>query len=202
MRTYVAPRMALLLLALALVMPSATARADSYVFDRAHTNIAFSWDHMGLNRLGGRVTDFAGTLEFNAADPEAGSVEVTMKAASLWTGFEALDKHLRTADFFDAARFPTMTFKSTAARKTGDKTGEVAGDLTMLGQSRPVTLQVTWNFTGEHPLGNLNPIYIGKVVSGFTATAKLKRSDWGLSRAIPLISDEIEITINAQLIKR
>lgn len=189
-------------LAILAALSGTAAEADTYTFDRAHTNIAFSWDHLGLARLGGRALDFTGTLEFDPAAPEAGSIEIAIKAASLWTGVADLDRHLRTADFFDVARHPTITFKSAEVKKTGDKTGEVAGDLTMLGQARPVTLQVTWNFTGEHPLGMINPAYVGKFVSAFTATTKIRRSDWGLSRGAPLISDEIEVTINAELLKK
>ena len=184
---------------LAMVWP---ASAETFVFDKDHTNISFSWDHFGLSRQSGRVMAYDGTLEFDPATPEESKLEVTMKAASLWTGVEALDRALRSADYFDAANHPAMTFKSTAVRKTGDKTGEVTGDLTIAGVSRPVTLKVTLNFTGEHPMSKLHPAFKDKLVAGFTAEAKILRSEWGVKRGIPLASDEIEIQINTELSKK
>lgn len=178
------------------------AASEPYTFDKGHTNITFSWDHLGISRQSGRILDYEGTLDFDPETPEEAKIAVTMKVASLWTGVDALDKHLKTADFFDAPRFPTMTFAGTSVKKTGDKTGEVTGDLTIMGVAKPVTLTVTWNFTGEHPLGKLNPTYKDKTVSGFSATAKLLRSEWGIKRGTPLTSDEIEISINTQLFKK
>ncbi len=176
--------------------------ADTYVFDRDHTNISFSWDHLGLSRQAGRILNFEGSVEFDPTEPEKGSVDVTLKVASLWTGVDALDKQLKTSDYFDTERFPTITFKSTKAKKTGDKTGEVTGDLTIMGIAKPVTLEVTWAYSGEHPLGKYNANYRDKIVSGFMATTKILRSDWGLKRGIPLASDEITISINTELIKK
>lgn len=178
------------------------AQADIYGFDRGHTNISFSWDHLGLSRQSGRILDYDGMLDFDPAEPEKASVEVTLKAASLSTGVEALDKQLKTSDFFDVERFPLITFKSTGVTKTGEKTGDVTGDLTIMGITKPLTLNVTWNFTGDHPLGAFNANYKDRVVSAFTATAKLLRSDWGVKRGTPIASDEIQLTINTELLKK
>lgn len=191
---------AAMLLALAALAPPVL--ADTWVLDRAHTNVTFSWNHLGISRQSARILDVEGTLEFDPAEPEKGTVAVTFRVQSISTGVEALDRHLRSADFFDAGRHPTITFKSTAARKTGDKTGEVVGELTILGQTRPVTLDVTWNFTGEHPLSSVNPTYRDKHVSGFSARTRLLRSEWGLARATPLVSDEIEVSIEAELFRK
>ncbi|MGH6815651.1 MAG: YceI family protein [Hyphomicrobiaceae bacterium] len=177
------------------------ALADRWVFDRDHTEIGFSWDHLGLSRKSGRVLDFEGQIDFTPTDPEAGSIEVTIRAASLWTGVRLLDEHLKSADFFNVAVHPEIRFKSTEVRRTSDKTGEVSGDLTMLGITKPVTLEVTWRFTGEHPLSAVNPNYKGKWVSGFSAETTVLRSAWGLSRAIPLVGDEIGISIEAELLR-
>lgn len=175
--------------------------AETYSFDKDHTAVTFSWGHLGLSRQSGRIRELEGRLEFDPANPEAGKVDVTLKVASLWTGVPALDTHLKSPDFFNADEHPTITFKSTAARKTGEKTGEVTGDLTIMGMTRPITLQVRWNYTGEHPLSTVNPIYKGKFVSGFSATAQLLRSEWGVSRAVPLVSDEIHISIETELLR-
>lgn len=180
----------------------APVRADTYGIDKQHTNVTVSWDHLGLSRQSARVVDVDGRLEFNPAVAADARLEVTMRAASIWTGVSALDRHLRTPDFFDVATHPEITFRSTAVRVTGDRTGEVTGDLTMVGVTRALTLNVTWNFTGEHPLAAINPSYSGTVVSGFSARAKIKRSEWGLTRGVPLASDEIEIAIEAELLKR
>lgn len=196
----------LLLLATAgsiLLAPTAArAEPQTYVFDKEQTSITFSWDHLGLSRQGGRVMGHQGKLELDLEHPEASQVEITMKAASLWTGVEALDRQLRGADYFDAARHPTITFKSTEVRRTGDRTGEVDGDLTILGITKPVTLAVTLNFAGDHPLAKINPAYKDLVAVGFSATTKLIRSAWGLSRGTPLVSDEIQVSIEAELTRR
>lgn len=186
---------------LALAAPGA-ALAALYTFDKAHTNVTFSWNRLGLSRQSGRVLDVDGIVDFEPEAPEQGQVDVSLRVASIWTGVPALDKHLRSPDFFDAERHPLITFRSTSARRTGQTTGEVTGELTILGVSRPLTLHVNWNFTGEHPFGKFNANYAGKIVSGFTATARLRRSDWGMTRAIPLASDEIEITINTELLRK
>ena len=200
----IAMRVSTFVAAACLVLAAAAGRsnADTYSVDKPHTNITFSWNHLGIARQSARLIDCAGQVEFDPEAPEAGSVAVTMKVASLWTGVDLLDKQLKSADFFDAAQFPTITFTSTAVKKTGDRSGEVTGDLNIMGRARPVTLAVTWNFTGEHPWATLNPLYRDKFVSGFTATTKILRSDWGITRGTPLTSDEIEITINTELLRK
>jgi polyisoprenoid-binding protein YceI len=190
------------ILAAAFMAVCCGASADSWVFDKTTTEVRFSYDHFGLSRQWGRLRGIEGTLDFAPTDPEQGSVAVTIKAASVSTGVPELDQLLRSSDFFDAQRQPNITFRSSAVRQTGDKTGEVDGDLTMLGVTHPVTLQVTWNFTGEYPLSQINPTYQGKWVSGFSARTKILRSAWGLKRGIPLISDEIEIVIDAEALRQ
>lgn len=178
------------------------AAAAGYTFDGGHTTITFSWSHAGLSRHSGRVVGAEGTLEFDPAKPEAARLDAIVRPAKIWTGVPALDRLLRSADFFDSAAEPAVTFKSTAIKTTGERRGEVVGDLTIRGTSRPVTLDVTWNFSGEHPLGLLNPSFTGKFVSGFSATARIQRSEWGLGRGAPLISDEVEIAIEAEMVKK
>ncbi len=181
------------------LVPS-SARADTYVLDKDHTEVRFSWNHLGLSRQSGRFLDVAGTVEFDAAEPEATYADISIKLASLSTGVAALDEALvRTKDFFDVASFPAASFRSTEVKRTGGKTGLMVGDLTIGGISRPVTLDVTWNFTGEHPMARINPVYAGVHASGFSARTQLRRSDWGITRTIPYISDEIQITIETEM---
>ena len=181
------------------VCGAARAESATYTFDKPYTNVSFSWNHLGLSRHSGRILDVDGTLEFDPESPETGKVEVTMKAASIVSGVAEFDRQLRSADYFDAARHPAITFKSMEIKKTGEKTGEVTGDLNILGIVKPVTLKVTWNFSGEHPLSSLNASYRDRFVAGFSGRAKLNRSDWGLKRGTPLVSDEIEIVIETEL---
>ena len=187
---------------LALAMSPAPSHADTWVFDKQHTEIRFSWDHLGLSRKSGRFLDMDGTLEFSPTEPDAGQIEVGIRTASVATGVRELDDHLKSADFFAATANPRITFKSTGVTKTGDRTGEVNGNLTIAGITKPVTLDVTWNFTGEYPLSSINAAYQGKWVSGFSAKTIIARSDFGLKRGIPLISDEIQISIEAELLRK
>lgn len=191
-----------LAMVLALAASSLAARADIWVFDKDHTEIRFTWDHLGLSRQSGRILEMRGELDFTPTDPESGKVSVVMRMASLSTGVPALDTHLRSADFFDVVTFPEATFTSTAVRRKTDRTGEVDGMLELRGIAKPVTLVVTWNFTGEYPLASINPRYQGKWVSGFSATATIRRSEWGLTRAIPLVPDEITISIETELLRK
>jgi polyisoprenoid-binding protein YceI len=197
-----AARAAVALLTGALVLAAVPARGDVWILDRTASEIRFTYDHLGLSRQSGRFREIDGRLDFTPTDPESGRIEATIHVARLSTGVPELDQLLKTTDFLDTARFPTAIFRSTGVTKTGEKTGDVNGELTMMGITRPVTLQVTWNFTGEYPLSAINPTYLGKWVSGFSATTVIRRSEWGVKRGIPLLSDEIEIAIEAEFLRQ
>ena len=126
----------------------------------------------------GGFGDFSGTVAFNAQDPAKSSVQMEVKTASVDTGIAKRDDHLRSADFFKVKEFPTMTFKSTAAKKVSDDTYEVTGNFTLLGKTKPVT--ATFKKTGDE--------------SG-TATFKLLRSDYGMKFRIPDTADEVNVTL-------
>jgi polyisoprenoid-binding protein YceI len=194
---------ALVVLVVALAWCGArTAEAASYTFVKDYTSVRISWSHLGLSRQSARVMDVTGTVEFEPGEPEASRVDVIMQASSLRTGVPAFDELLKSIEYFDVRQYPTIRFRSTGALRKSDRTGELAGELTVMGISKPVTLFVVWNFTGEHPLAAVNPNYKDVFVSGFSATGVLRRSDWGLSRAVPLVSDEIELTIETELVRR
>jgi polyisoprenoid-binding protein YceI len=177
------------------------AGAATYRLDKGHTVVAFTWQHLGMTRQEGRFSDVEGTLTFEVSEPEASSLEVKIGAGSINTGFPERDRHLRTSDFFDAANHRHLEFKSTSVKKTSDKTGEVTGNLTIRGVSKPVTLAVTWTYLGEHPLGKFNALYLGKQVAAFSAKTTIKRSEWGLNRVLPLVGDDIEIRIETEMIR-
>ena len=182
---------------------SAMAAPDRYTFDTAHTEIRFSWDHLGLSRQSGRFLDISGEVVFDAAQPEQSSLNVRIPLKSLTTGVPALDDVLlKTPDYLNAAVHPEITFKSSSIVMTTAKTANVTGDLTFNGVTRPATLSVVWNFSGEHPLSKINPTYAGVYASGFSARTQILRSEFGITRSIPLVSDEIRITIEAELHRR
>ena len=177
------------------------AQTAAYRLDKDYTAINFSWSHLGLSRQSARVTAAEGRVNFDPANPEASAIEVTMKAANITSGIRDFDFLLKSPEYFNAAQFPLITFKSTAIRQLSDKTGQVMGDLTIKGITRPVALNVVWNYSGEHPLAKVNPNYLAMQVAGFSATAVLRRSDWDISLAIPLVSDEIRLSIEAELLR-
>ncbi len=188
-------------LAAGLVACTHVAAADVWLLDRNTTVVHFTYDHLGLSRQSGRFKDIEGRLEFSPTAPDLGAVDITIKAFAVSTGVAELDRLLRSSDFFDTSRHPTIRFRSVGVRPTGERTGELDGELTFMGVTWPVTLDVKWNYTGEYPLASINPAYAGKWVSGFSATTVIERSRWGLKRGIPLISDKIEIRIEAEFIK-
>ncbi|MEL6299463.1 MAG: YceI family protein [Pseudomonadota bacterium] len=177
------------------------ARADTWRLDPDHTEIRFSWNHMGLSRQSGEFVDAFGRLVFSPTDPVSGRVEITALLTGLRSGVPALDEMLRSPDYFDASQHPRITFKSSGVTRSGEKQGMLKGDLTLRGVTRPVTLSARWNFTGEHPLSSFNPTYRGKWVSGFSATGLIRRSEWGMTQAVPLVSDEIRLDIEAEFLR-
>ena len=154
---------------------------------------------MGLSTQTGRFVDYDGTLVFDEKAPETSRLNVTIAAASALTSIPAMDKRLKGPDFFDVANHPRITFVSTAIRRTGPRTGNVIGDLTIKGITRPVALRVTLNFSGAHPLASLLKKYEGVYATGFSARARVLRSDFNMGRFAPLTSDEIDIRIEAEL---
>lgn len=175
------------------------AGATTFVLDKQHTEVRFTWDHLGVSRQSGRASDVSGTLDLDPANPEAASVAIEIKAASLQTGVAKLDSLLTTGkDYFDTAQFPAITFKSSSVHMTGDKSADVSGQLTMNGISKPVSLAVHWNYLGPHPLAASNPTFQAMTLAGFSARTQILRSDWEISRMAPLISDEIRISIETE----
>lgn len=177
--------------------------AADYVLDREHTEVRFSWDHLGMSRQSGEFADVTGRVRFDRAQPEQSEVNVRIGVASLSTGVPALDRHLTgTTDFFDASAHPDITFRSTSVMLTTSRAANITGELTINGITKPVTLSAVWNFDGEHPLAKFNPTYAGVEALGFSARATILRSEWGITRTVPLVSDEIRIVIETELLKR
>ena len=170
---------------------TAQAAPVTYQMDPHHTQVLFSWNHFGYSNP---VADFGlgeGTLVFDEQHPAQSSVEVTLPLANLDTHVPALDKHLKEADFFDADKYPTVTFKSTKVQPLGGHKFKVTGDLTVHGVTKPVVLDATLNKVGPHPMTKAQAI-------GFDATTTLKRADFGVGAYVPNVSDEITIRITTE----
>ncbi len=200
--------MCVAMVALALTLSAAladpaSAAPETYTFDKDHTEIRFSWEHLGLSRQSGRFQDISGEVVFDREKPEESRIDVRIPLRSLSTGVSALDDVLlKSPDYLNAAQYPEIAFKSREVIMTTAKTANVTGDLTFNGVTRPAMLSVVWNFSGEHPLSKINPIYAGVYASGFSARTQILRSEFGITRSIPLVSDEIRITIEAELHRR
>jgi polyisoprenoid-binding protein YceI len=183
-------------LALALVFTASTARAEkeTFLLDKNHTEIGFKVRHF-VSKVGGRFTKFEGTIVLDRAKPEESSVDVKIDATSIDTGNPGREKHLNSPDFFDTAKFPEITFKSTKVAAKGKDTYEVTGDLTMRGVTKPVTLTVAANgFTSDGRGGQK---------SGFDVTGKLNRKDFGVNwNAVvdqnAMLSEDVDLVISVE----
>jgi len=194
---------AALFLIAALVLPSGAGQARSYVLDSDHTRVEVSWDHLGMSRQAAIFTEVTGRMNFDPARPLEARVEVRIGVKSFLSGVPALDRHITgSKDFFDADKYPDITFVSREVSLLNARTANVKGELTINGITRPATLSVVWNFDGEHPLAKVNPVYSGIEALGFSARTRLLRSDFGITRSIPLVSDELRIRIETELLSR
>jgi polyisoprenoid-binding protein YceI len=163
----------------------------TYQLDPGHTMVLFSWNHFGYSNPTADLGLGEGTLVFDEQHPAQSSVQVTLPLDRLDTHVPALDEHLKKPDFFDAAKYPTVTFKSTAVQPLGGNKFKVTGNLTVHGVTRPVVLDATLNKVGPHPMTKAQSI-------GFDATASLKRSDFGVGAYVPAVSDDITIRITTE----
>jgi polyisoprenoid-binding protein YceI len=171
-----------------------TVRADSYKIDPVHSMILFKIGHFGVGNIYGRFDSFAGDITFDQNDPTKDAVNVEIKTDSVDTNAPARDKDIKSPDFFNAAQFPTATFKGNSFKKIDDKTYEVTGDFTLRGVTKPLTLKVNLIGTGKGPKGETR--------AGAEATATLKRSDYDVKAFLPAVSDQVELIIAVEGIKQ
>ena len=194
------------LLALAILAPShllaqeANTKASSvetgpYVVDPSHTQVHFDVLHMGFSYYEGRFSGVSGALDLEPKDVPGSSVEINVPVDTVSTTSAKLDGELKGADWLDAGKFPTMTFKSTSVKPTGEDEADVAGDLTLHGVTKPLTLHVRFVGSGTNPLD-------GKYTAGFSISGTLKRSEFGVTKYVPLIGDEVEMEINGAFEKK
>jgi polyisoprenoid-binding protein YceI len=186
----------LLLLAVCLATLSATAKAgDSFKIEPSHSTIAFRVGHM-LGAAKGKFTKFNGTIEVDREHPEQSSVNVTIQAASINTAIVKRDDHLRSPEFFNVEKFPEITFKSRGVKKTGAATGDIMGDLTMHGVTRPVTLHVQLQ-------GDPQAAMKSQTSHWRVTTAPIRRSQFGLvfsrsAETVSGIADEVSVDIEIE----
>jgi len=170
---------------------SVQAAPVTYKLDPGHTMVLFSWNHFGYSNPVADLGLGEGTVVFDEQHPAQSSVDVTLPLANLDTHVSALDKHLKEADFLDADKYPTVTFKSTKVQPLGGHKFKVTGDLTVHGVTKTVVLDATLNKVGPHPMTKAQAI-------GFDATASIKRSDFGVGAYVPNVSDAITIRITTE----
>ena len=172
---------------------AAFAAPSDYRFCMAHTQIFFSVSHLNYSHPMGRMHVKGGFFSFDPDDWSSAKVDVTIDIASLDMGDEAWSKKMRSA-FFDVTTYPTAHYVSTKVEKTGERTGVVHGNLTLLGKTHPVDLQVAFNRAGTDG-------YSLRYIAGFAATAAFKRSTWGMTRAIPDNGDDVSVHIEVEGIR-
>ena len=176
------------------VTSSPALSADTFKIDQAHTNIVFLIDHLGYSKMVGQFQEFEGSFVFDQGNVAGSKVDLTIKAASVDTDHQARAGGRRGPDFFNAQEFPEITFVSTKIAKTGENTGTITGDLTLLGQTRPVTLEVTFNKIEAHPI----PSYNGVVVAGFSARGTVDRIAHGMTYAQGGIGNTLDLILEVE----
>lgn len=165
--------------------------SGKYLVDPSHTSVTFYVSHLGLSPFASRFDKIGGEMTFDSEQPEKSKLQITLDPASINTNSAELDEKLRADDGLNPKKYPTMTFVSTKIERTGPTTGLITGDFTMMGVTKPVTLDVVFVGAGIHPFSK-------KQAMGFSATGKLLRSDFGFTKWAPLVGDEIKMQISAE----
>lgn len=185
-------------IALATVLTSAlaalpAAASETYSLDARHTFPSFEVNHLGFSIQRGRFNKTSGKVTLDTA-ARTGTADITIEAASVDTGLDKLEEHLRGEDFFNVAKYPTITFKSSKFDFEGDKVKSVAGELTMLGVAKPVTLTASYFNCGVHPMNK-------KKMCGGDFVTSIKRTDFGMKYAVPAVADEVTLRIQVEAFK-
>jgi polyisoprenoid-binding protein YceI len=179
-----------LLSAIALVMTLPAFAADTYKIDAVHSEASFRVRHI-VSKVGGRFVKFEGTIVLDSKNISKSSVDVKIDAPSVTTDNEARDKHLRSVDFFDVEKYPTLTFKSSSVKEAGKGKLLVTGTFTMHGVSKTITIPITNNGTSKG-------LQEGSVLAGFEGRLNLKRSDYGIKTWLGPVGDDVEIELNVE----
>ncbi len=179
----------------AIAADPASVPAGTYALETSHARIAFAIDHMGFSTWYGDFTGAKGGLTLDPKNIAASKLDITIPTASISTTNSVVDGELKDPSWFDAAKYPTITFRSTAVTSTGADTAKVTGDLTFHGVTKPVTLDVKFHGAGANPMSKVYTV-------GFDATGSLKRSDFGVTKYVPLVGDKVDLFISAPFEKK
>ncbi|AIY37726.1 YceI family protein [Acinetobacter baumannii] len=178
-------------LAVALASTVTLAAPVDYKIDPTHTATVFSWNHFGFSTPSANFSDIQGVIKVDNAKPANSSVNVTIPLSSVNTNVPALDKEFQEEAWFNAAKYPNITFKSTKVETKDKKHFKITGDLTVKGITKPVVLDAVLNKQGEHPMAKVAAI-------GFNATTSFNRSDFGLGNYVPNVGDKITVNITTE----
>ncbi|GAA4360658.1 YceI family protein [Kangiella marina] len=170
---------------------ASVAEPVEYEFDTVHSQIVFKVNHLGFSNSFGKFPTFRGDLTFDQDDWSKSSTHVEIKAASIDLENTKWNDHMKSADFLHVDKFSRLTFTSTKLEKTGDNTGVLHGDLTILGKTQPVTLDLTLNKAGIHPMSEQQHV-------GFSARGTIKRSEWGMTYGVPAVADDVHLIIEVE----
>lgn len=181
----------LVLAALMSATASMAVAADKYMLDASHSQVVFNYNHLGFSTTYGMFSGFEGEIMFDEANPANSTVNVSMPAKSMFTGWEQRDGHFMSDDFFGATDEDMITFMSTSIEVTGEGTAMITGDLTMNDVTKSVVLDAKLNQAGEHPMA-------GKAWAGFDATTTLTRTDFNLGKFAPFVGDEVGVVISIE----
>ena len=182
-----------LVAALSAFSAAALAAPETYNVEPTHTYPRFEYSHFGYSNQQQRFDKTSGKIVLDRA-AKTGSVDVTIDATSVNTGYALFNQHIQAEDFFDTAKYPTITFKSTGVKFEGDKPVAIDGNLTIKGVTKPVTLTVTSFHSMAHPM-------LKKDAIGANAVTKVKRSEFNMGKNVPYVSDEVSLTIAVEAIK-
>jgi polyisoprenoid-binding protein YceI len=189
-------RLGFLSLIVALSTAAAVRAADTYKVDPVHSQIVFQINHLGVSNILGRFNEPGGTFVLDNDDAGKSTFEISVAAKNVDTGFQKRDDHLRSPDFFNVKQFPTISFKSTGVKKLEDGSYELTGDLTLHGETKPITVKL-----GKIVAKEVGP-QMGGTRAGFDTTFTLKRSDYGMSFMQGPLGDEVTLMINIEGVKQ
>lgn len=200
-KLFLATAFALALPLAAFAEPTATAPAGDYKLDKSHASLTWKVNHMGLSNYTARFTDLSATIVYNPADLSKSRVIASINPESIETDYpdpdrKDFDKELSEgADWFNTTKFADIDFVSTSIKKLSDTKATMTGDLTFLGVTKPVTLDVTLNGSmAEHPMSK-------KAALGFSAHGKIKRSEFGMTKYVPMVGDDVDIQLELEFFK-
>ena len=181
--------------ALALTTVASAALPSQWQLDDSHTRVGFSVNHLGFSTTMGHFNDVKGVVNYDVKAPSKTNMSFTIATDSIDTNWDARDEHLKKAEFFNVAKYPTMIFKSTSVKFINPQQAKVTGNFTMLGQTKPLTLDVTLNKIANSPLTK-------EPVIGFRATGNIDRAAYGMTAFADGITTNVPIQIDGELIEK